>query len=251
MRGTRANPVVCGRRICKGCGAWRHISFFPYKRDRKDPERIYPQGTCESCKRIKERNKYATDPEHRERKKKNTREWKEKNLDYVRDYKRSFEYRQMRSKRRRAKYVKKRGKPLSQEEKNIRRRERHQWRMENEPGYAEDRREYSRIYQEARRRERGVKRREKAISRRRTESKKREPTLPAAPLIKWAEKRIAEEYGDWVAFGRMCGLDDRNFRRFRSGEDVTLSTVDRILTRDGTALLFEVYPEDEYPDLYV
>lgn len=61
MRGGRAEPVVTGRRICKGsCGRWRHVIDFP---SRTKGDNCIIEGTCWACKKQRERERYQSNPE--------------------------------------------------------------------------------------------------------------------------------------------------------------------------------------------
>jgi hypothetical protein len=57
------NPVICGRKLCSGCGCWRHLMDFPSRR--REPLEILSR--CYACARVTARNRLV-DPATRERK---------------------------------------------------------------------------------------------------------------------------------------------------------------------------------------
>lgn len=80
--------------------------------------------------------------------------------------------------------------------------------------------------------------------------------LPAEPFAQWLERkrkvfRIEHEGGD-DEFGRVLGIAPRRVRGFIQREAdfqmVRFSTVDRVLTREGSTALWELYG-DLYPDV--
>jgi 5-methylcytosine-specific restriction endonuclease McrA len=64
--------------FCKGCSAERPVELFsPSKRGRAGQ-------SCRACNAAKERERYRTDPEFRDRSNRRLREWGEKNGDKIR-----------------------------------------------------------------------------------------------------------------------------------------------------------------------
>jgi hypothetical protein len=67
------NPVICGRKLCSGCGCWRHLMDFPSRR--RDPLEILSR--CYPCARVAARERLAQDPAQLELRREYQRIWGE------------------------------------------------------------------------------------------------------------------------------------------------------------------------------
>jgi hypothetical protein len=141
--------------------------------------------------------------------------------------------------RRRGKPYAKRAPALPREEINRRRREKHRDAM-NDPDYVERRREYARIYTEGKRREAGVEPREF----RNRKAPGRYERLVAAPMSEWVRRNLPRYQGEPSRMAAKCDVDEATIRRLRDQKVDVISEdlADRILTRDGSTDLWEVYP---------
>lgn len=70
-------------KICKGCGETKSLDQFPKVRENKDGM----SGTCRGCKRQKDRERFAADPEkYRARK----RDYRQRNKERITDYQKKW-----------------------------------------------------------------------------------------------------------------------------------------------------------------
>jgi hypothetical protein len=69
------------------------------------------------------------------------------------------------------------------------------------------------------------------------------PMLPIGPFREWLVGRL-DAYGSVDRLAVVLGASERRLRVWlRAGSRVSLDSVDRALTREGSALLGELYPE--------
>src|SRR6266498_971063 len=72
--------------------------------------------------------------------------------------------------------------------------------------------------------------------------------LPLEPFRAWAERRI-HMHGGIKAWSRRIGMEETNLARYihpyinGAYQGMTLSVADKIVTRDGSALLWDIWPE--------
>jgi len=72
--------------------------------------------------------------------------------------------------------------------------------------------------------------------------------LPAKPLQDWILHKI-EKYGSLAELARACEVDERRFNAvLNERSQVTFSTVDEMLTNEGTTNIWDLY-ESEYEQL--
>jgi hypothetical protein len=143
-------------------------------------------------------------------------------------------------------------------------------RLMQDPVRRELKREYARIWHEAQRRRRGARQNSGMIERRSAGAPKSDPVFPLGPFQDWIRERAAFYASDLdliVAEGevaglghlaRVCDINPRSLRRYLDGGEisaktgqwrpittVTLGTVDKCLTNEGTTFLWELYDEAE------
>lgn len=234
MAKAKPNPVVVGRRICNGpCGRWRPIVDFIHKADARADQGRYIAGLCSYCNKAYGKRWYQSNRDaHIARQKR----WKAENPHLVARYKEKERI--------------KRRTPEEREKERIRQRKR--WR---DPEMARRLRAY---YREYRREVRAMKRHEALVAVGETRQHKN-PTIsgmvpldermPLEPFVAWIESKL-EVYVTPGALAKACGTTERLLYRFRKGEAdyAPLSTVDALLTNEGTTQLWELYPslfEDE------
>jgi hypothetical protein len=88
--------------------------------------------------------------------------------------------------------------------------------------------------------------------------------VPAGPFIEWLAEWLAKQDQQrssmGVADSSMAGLEDlaalagcsaRAFSRARTDGRISLAIVDRVLVRAGDCMWHDLYPEEEFPELYV
>lgn len=197
--------IVCGRRFCKHCRRWRHLLDFDVSRRWPDDSPRYLFACCKRCELVRKRQ--GRPP-------------------------RRF----LTPAQRRARH---------NEYQKRRRRENSLWRSR--------RQEYERIYKEAQRRRAGVRERPYVTASRAPDVAQRDNVhLPREPFVRWLEK-LQPRYESIGVFAEALGLDESLLRRVlrgwgvRRGERVpkpyvSLDTVDRALTSEGSTLLWELYP---------
>lgn len=128
------------------------------------------------------------------------------------------------------------------------------------------RREYERIYLDAKRRQRGVPARRYARGGKRDRGRgSYKDAVPAGPFVEWLD--------DWVArqdemrttsmaeneravagledLASLAGCSAKAFWRARNEGRISLAIVDRVLVRAGDCMWHDLFPESEYPELYV
>ena len=78
----------------------------------------------------------------------------------------------------------------------------------------------------------------------RGEEDKRVQLLPARPFVLWIKRR-QYAYDSLSKFCKTCGLQERRVYDLLKGKSqrVSLDRVDTALVRDGTTMLWELYPE--------
>lgn len=86
-------------------------------------------------------------------------------------------------------------------------------------------------------------RRRKRAALRRDRGQRDSMSLPVGPLLAWLEER-ADDLGGLSAVAASCGTNERNLRRIRSQETVSLSFVDRCCVALGFHVN-DVYPPEE------
>lgn len=203
-RHSRQNPdIILGRKTCSKCKRFRHLVDFDARSRNEDGEAVTWQSQCKTCARIRCRVSSG-----------------------IRRRGKPFKPR---------KFGAKKGEVLRRH-----RREMHARKMKEDPAYAADRREYARIYAEAKRREQGIPVRPKKNNGKKEHGER----LPAGPMTLWVRKNINRYEGEASNMAKYCGVDEGTIRRLNDGivgfisEDVA----DRILTREGSTDLWEVYP---------
>lgn len=69
--------------------------------------------------------------------------------------------------------------------------------------------------------------------------------LPAKPFREWLEKDALPRYASLREFCARTGLQERRIYDLLHGKqkEVSLDYVDKAVTRDGSAFLWELYPE--------
>lgn len=156
---------------------------------------------------------------------------------------------------------------MPMEERRERWREQQAKRRED-PAFVENLREYQRIWKEGKRRESGVEPRDFRRNGERDKGRKgRADSIPSGPFVKWLQDwkarqdKFREGHGCWSDGGRpIAGLDDlaelagcsvRAFSRARLDGRISLTIVDRVLVRAGDCMWHDLYPESEFPELYV
>jgi hypothetical protein len=76
-------------------------------------------------------------------------------------------------------------------------------------------------------------------------SQRRKERLPIEPLSEWAIKR-AKAYGGNKGLAEYCGVDERTITRIVHKEypEINFSTVDEILTNEGSTFIWDIYPNE-------
>lgn len=221
--------IIVGRRNCNHCKRWRHVLDFGV-RTWWDKEKTVPRyfyARCRTCERQRGRIKNA------------------RMAGRDRPYGRR-EFPDVRPEARRAR---------------ARAGDR---RRRQSAEYRDNLREYQRIWTNSQRREQGVPKRNTRkplpASNGYRSTNNTDIKLPLEPFAKW----VLEGYrGSTSQLARAMGVDEARVRRYAKGfsygsngkvylvTDVTINFVDKALVKSGSGLhLWDLYPEEEYPDLY-
>lgn len=142
--------------------------------------------------------------------------------------------------------MKRRGRPyqqrvaaMSPEQRAAHRRQIHAEKMQD-PAYVESRREYARIWAEVQRRKQGIEPRQ--MKARVTPG--RYQRLDAEPMALWVQKNLPRYESNSTIMGKACGVDEGTIRRlyYNKVDFIGEDLVDRMLLKEGSTDLWEVYP---------
>lgn len=199
-------------RRCSHCGQVKDFEGEFYHYD--GTGKIYRAATCRSCKVVMAREWVQRHPEERRI------YWRERSR------------------------VERKLRPERCRKRNKRFRERRKADPERYKRYLENRRMDERLRKEREGR--------KVVRMMKTATKKPDlqPKLPSKPLADFIESLAGERSLDEVC--EMVTVTARSFRGWRSGEykEVQFDVADRVMINAG-ALMQDIWPEDEYPELYL
>jgi hypothetical protein len=212
--------TICGRKFCPRCGRWRLGVDF-YVREWSGDTAYKLQTRCATCQRVSRREADGFKP----------RRWgachrghprTPDNLGTVTDANG---------------YTHRYCKPCRRQDYERRRAER-EW--------VERRREYQRFWMERKRRSLGVPERRWGSRSNRAPDTESAPLLDARPFIRWLQGK-RDRHETIVDMAIVLGIDDSLLGKLLAEQkaSVLLTTVDRVLTREGSTFLWELYPSTD------